>query len=178
MTPEELFLKHQNLVYKVYSDCIKESKFVKFYKEDLIQEGMIALWKASVRYNSEKSKFSTFAYISIRNRMWCFLRNVNKTKDTVPFSSLIPSDSEDNGSINVVIIPDPSNPYLIIELGEIINNAVNSVGRNCGTIIKMSLEGYSQEEIASHINTSQANVSRVLKLFRKNFKENYLNKEK
>lgn len=70
------FEKNTPLVYYIYNTHYKK---MPQFKEDLIQCGMLGLWKACQSFDENgKSRFSTFASICIRNEMRIFLRREMK----------------------------------------------------------------------------------------------------
>lgn len=65
MTPNQLFQDNQNLVKFCYNKYIKHRSISD--TEDIMQQGMLALWKAALQYDESKGiAFSTYAthYIS------------------------------------------------------------------------------------------------------------------
>lgn len=72
MSPEELFNENQNLVYEIYN-----RKFATYTpeKEELIQEGLLALWVAATSYKPEIAKFSTYAFMKVECAMLKYIRN-------------------------------------------------------------------------------------------------------
>lgn len=70
------FEKNTPLVYYIYDKYYKNEKR---YKEDIIQCGMLGLWKACKRFSERNNcRFSTFASICIRNEMGMFMRKQRK----------------------------------------------------------------------------------------------------
>lgn len=70
------FEENMKLVYFVYNN-----KFSKHFniKDDLIQVGLIALWKATKKFDEAQNlKFSTYAVKSIVNAMVNFIQKENK----------------------------------------------------------------------------------------------------
>ena len=66
------FESNIGLVYKVYNDRFNEYRWL---EEDLIQEGMIGLWKACQVFDKNRGvPFSSYACICIRNAMGMLLR--------------------------------------------------------------------------------------------------------
>ncbi|MBO5726316.1 MAG: hypothetical protein J6S00_04575 [Clostridia bacterium] len=59
--------------------------------EDLMQEGLIALYSAVKVYKNEVSLFSTFASVCIKRGMLSFCRSQNRKKD-IPREKLIYAD--------------------------------------------------------------------------------------
>lgn len=72
------FDKNTPLVYYVFNKYYKRLNKSQ-YKEDLIQCGMLGLWKACKSFNEKYNcRFSTYAGICIKNEMGMFLRKENK----------------------------------------------------------------------------------------------------
>lgn len=79
MTPNELFNANQKLVYYCYHKYIEKQCPPGIY-DDIIQEGFLGLWQASVRFDETLGfQFSTFAVSNIVGRMKRFLREQNST---------------------------------------------------------------------------------------------------
>lgn len=79
MTPNELFNANQKLVYYCYHKYI-EKQCPPGIHDDIIQEGFLGLWQASVRFDETLGfQFSTFAVSNIVGRMKRFLREQNST---------------------------------------------------------------------------------------------------
>lgn len=79
MTPNELFNANQKLVYHCYHTYIQDKCPPSIY-DDIIQEGFLGLWQASIRFDETRGfQFSTFAVSNIVGRMKRFLREQNST---------------------------------------------------------------------------------------------------
>lgn len=79
MTPNELFNTNQKLVYHCYHTYIRNKCPPSIY-DDIIQEGFLGLWQASIRFDETRGfQFSTFAVSNIVGRMKRFLREQNST---------------------------------------------------------------------------------------------------
>lgn len=89
MTPNELFDSHIDLV----SILAKKWHIAGYDADDLAQEGLIALWKASERYDpSRGASFKTYASICINNRYRDLARKSAKTVTTVSLDSVVKYD--------------------------------------------------------------------------------------
>lgn len=62
----QMFCDHKWLVGKVLSQHFRALDYM---REDLMQEGYLALWKAARRYTDEKGTFVNYAYMAIRREM-------------------------------------------------------------------------------------------------------------
>lgn len=79
MTPNELFNANQKLVYHCFHTYIRNQCPPSIYN-DIIQEGFLGLWQASIRFDETRGfQFSTFAVSNIVGRMKRFLREQNST---------------------------------------------------------------------------------------------------
>lgn len=76
MTAEELYLANEKLVYHVIKRYFTE----KLHDEDIEQVGRLGLWKACQTYDSDESRFSTYACNCIRNTISMELRKSSATK--------------------------------------------------------------------------------------------------
>lgn len=73
MAPEELFNDNQKLVGFVYRKYVHDYNSPN--KDDIMQEGMLALWQAAQRFDESKGiKFSTFAVSYILGNMKSYMR--------------------------------------------------------------------------------------------------------
>lgn len=74
MTPKELFDKNQKLVGFAFKKYIGNYSLSDY--EDVIQEGMLGLWQAAVRFDESKGvKFNTFAVKYIYGSMLRYIRD-------------------------------------------------------------------------------------------------------
>lgn len=87
MNINNLIIDNMNLVYKVYNDNFKNCSFY-IPKEDLIAEGNLALCIAANKYNNKK-KFSTYAYICIKNAMINYCNKEFKHKNVLSLEDKI-----------------------------------------------------------------------------------------
>ena len=74
MTKEELFNENKGIVYYCYSRLFLDD-FIKKSKEDLVQEGFLALWKACTCYDpSLNIKISTYMFSVVKHAMCMWIR--------------------------------------------------------------------------------------------------------
>lgn len=78
----ELITENMNLVYGVYNDLFKNTSYF-IDKDDMIGEGMLALVKAGNTFQDSKGKFSTYAYVCIKNAMTNYANKEFKHKNNV-----------------------------------------------------------------------------------------------
>lgn len=132
--------------------------------EDLLQEGMVGLVQAAKVYDpSRKIKFSTLAVPCIHNSILQFLRREDKNK--ICGTSLDEKIDEANGDtcFSEIIGYEQKELEHLEELIAI-NQVVSEFSKKEREIFYLHYVcKIKQRDIAPRYNTSQANVSRILK---------------
>ena len=80
---DKLILENLSLVKKVASKIYYRLPKGDIEFDDLVNVGVIGLMKAIERYNEDKAKFSTYAYIKIRGEILDYLRSLDIVPRTV-----------------------------------------------------------------------------------------------
>lgn len=161
MTVEELFSKNQALVHFVFRRYLSSRYMANVYQEDLIQDGMTSLWKCCHSYNKDRgNKFSTYAVPIIKwNMLSTYNTLVKHDTHRVELDSL-------EGCLEDCSEGISSAKEEILTIMKMLENESARVAQ----IIKKTIEGYTQCEIAIQCKISQAQVSRELKRFRQKVK--------
>ena len=129
------------------------------YREDFIQEGRMAIWEATKKYNG-KALFSTFAHTLVRNTLYNYVNKMKLFKEknlTVPLTeALIESNEkvEEDTFIIDYIYEDPNKDILIDYF-----------------VLRLS-----QEVVAKRNGLSQQRISQIVTEFRERVKEAYFEK--
>lgn len=189
MTPKELFDANTKLVYYIFNKYFKDKTLACYY-DDLIQEGLLALWRACLSYKLDyETAFSTYAFPSIKGRMTRFYRERT-------FGVKIPRDMWDNGdfsgltvvslnnSINddkedefVDLLADKETDYVEITellLEEFLSTIKDKKHRDVmeeyfyGALF---FESPSQVDLANKYKLSQGTVSKIVRKYKKQFAE-------
>lgn len=138
--------------------------------EDIVQEGMIGLYKAIIHFKNTKSaSFKTFASTCIKNQVQSAVRVASSEKNKV-LSSAIPiidqlnSDEEDEKEI---IFPSdlPSPDEKLIEkesLKEIMTKIKETLSSLELKVLTLYLKGYSYNEIAKISNLNKKSIDNAL----------------
>lgn len=149
--------------------------------DDLIQEGMIGLYKAIEVYDVNKNtNFSAFASLCIHRQLQNAVKNAN-TKKNSPLNSYIPikyydgsNNSDEEKFTKLVIVDDESNfeqKFINKEMNAIVITKVKDVLTNEQfRILKMFLNGDSYIKIANALNLTTKNVDNHLQLIKKKLK--------
>lgn len=127
------------------------------YREDLLQEGRMAVWEAIKKYNG-KAQFSTFAHTLVRNTLYNY---INKMKLFKQKNLTIPLTEQMAESLEYV---DEEDFFMLDYIEEDPNSKI---------LIDYFVEGFSQLETAERNNLSQQRVSQIVSQFRTRMKEVY-----
>lgn len=102
----ELFNKYRSLINKYSRGYFLVGGDV----EDLIQEGMIGLYKAIKNYSQEKdASFATFASLCIRRQIQSAIRNASTQKNKI-LSSAVPITDEEDDDYGIFSITSADRP--------------------------------------------------------------------
>ena len=149
--------------------------------DDLIQEGMIGLYKAIGVYDGTKNhSFSAFASLCIHRQLQNAVKNANRKKNN-PLNSYVPikyydgsTSSDEDNILKLVIVDDSSDieqNYIDKELNTIVVSKVKDMlTEEQFTILKCFLNGDSYQEIADRMNMTTKNVDNILQAIKKKLK--------
>ncbi|MBR5307402.1 MAG: sigma-70 family RNA polymerase sigma factor [Clostridia bacterium] len=138
-------------------------------RDDLRQEGLIALYRAVLRYDKSMSGFSTFASVCIKRAMLTFIRDhvskVGKDGSTVTEISL-------DESFDDILADDealcPEEQYISREtVKNLRNHAMKQLSDFEKCIFLMYLEEMTSTEIAESMGRSKKSVDNALCRIRK-----------
>ena len=167
--------KYKNLVN------IKVSKYfmVGAEKEDVVQEGMIGLFKAIKSYNSEKqNSFKSFANICIERQLITTIKSSNRQKH-IPLNSYLSLNTAayDNNEDDSVELIDTFNsntiedPLETIMKQEYYNEVETAVNKNLSKFEKQVLDRYLKGEsyvkIAEKLDSPVKSIDNAIKRIRK-----------
>ncbi len=134
--------------------------------EDLIQEGMIGLYKAIKNYNPQKeASFSTFASICIKRQIQSAIRNASTQKNQI-LSSAVPILDEENDDFGIFLITSKDRPdqKLINEQTneEIFAQLKKLLSALEFEVLKYYLAGLTYEQISQKTNLSKKSIDNAL----------------
>lgn len=139
--------------------------------DDLKQEGAIGLIKAAEQFDETKGAFTTIATFKIKNAMLRFYqryvkRHYNNPKVTIISSDTNITEDENITLLDSIIIENSEKDYRV---NSIMTRTEYSEIKDINLILNMTAQGYSQEEIAKVIGTSQVQVSRRIIKFKQEY---------
>ena len=139
--------------------------------EDIVQEGMIGLYKAIRSYTSDKkASFKTFASVCIKHQIQNEVKKASSEKNMI-LSTAIPileqadfdEDSEKGEVIIMSDLPSPDDKVIAKEnakeLNQKVNEKLSSLERK---ILSLYLRGYNYTEIATLGDVNKKSIDNAL----------------
>ena len=127
--------------------------------------------KAAEQFDETKGAFTTIATFKIKNAMLRFYqryvkRHYNNPKVTIISSDKNITEDENITLLDSIIIENSEKDYRV---NSIMTRTEYSEIKDINLILNMTAQGYSQEEIAKVIGTSQVQVSRRIIKFKQEY---------
>lgn len=181
MTDEEISLKAQqgddsavNELLSKYKSLV--NKIARSYfltggdMEDIVQEGMIGLYKAVKHFNTLKNaSFKTYASTCIKHQIQTAIRNASSEKNKILSTALPIFDqtvNEDDEEIEVLFpssIPSPDDKLIAKEhIEEIKEKIYKTLSPLEIKVLSLYLKGYSYNEIAEMGSISKKSIDNAL----------------
>ena len=164
----ELFSRYKNMINKISRSFFLMGGDT----EDLIQEGMIGLYKAIKYYSTNKNaSFSTFAHMCIKRQIQTAIKHAGAKKNltlstAVPLAEVINVDEDDEIGEGLILPSQDPTPddHLIskenmIELKNSIKKTLSNMELN---ILKSYLAGKNYSEIATEYEINKKSVDNAL----------------
>ncbi len=188
MTDEKLIENIKNEDVKAL-DCLMERynevvnmKANKFFmvgaeKEDMVQEGMIGLYKAVKSFDNEKqNSFKTFANMCIERQLITAVKNSNRQKH-IPLNSSLSlnatayDDNDDMDKLDILDLKTQNDPSDIIANQEYFKNIEEQIKENLSefelAVLYEYEKGKTYASIAEKLNTKTKSVDTAIQRIRK-----------
>lgn len=169
-----------NFILDKYNNIvnIKASKFFAagIEKEDIVQEGMIGLYKATKSYNTEKqNSFKNFANLCIERQLITVIKSANRQKN-MPLNSAFSLntpiyESEDSEVTEVLDLKTMEDPLETITKKEYFNLVEKMMDESLSDFEKKVLKYYklgkSYVDIANAVDSKVKSVDTAIQRIRK-----------
>lgn len=183
MTDEELVVKAQsgdeiavNELLKKYKSLINKLSRSYFLIggdiEDIVQEGMIGLYKAIMNFKDKKNaSFKTFASTCIKNQIQSAVRVASSEKNKVlstalPIMGEMNNDDEDEEEMEIIVpssLPLPEDRVVEKEnVKEIFDAIKSSLSTLEYKVLLLYLKGFNYNEISQSMNISKKSIDNAL----------------
>ncbi len=159
---DELFERYKRIVLAVARSYFLSGGDT----EDLVQEGLVAVFKAINTYNG-KASFKSYAYLCIKSRILTVIKSSNTNKNQ-PLKNYVSLSGVEDGDLDKSKIvmgtsPNPEDKYIddetVCELKQKISTKLSGYELK---ILKLYLEGYSQKEISEKVGKKEKSVDNAL----------------
>ncbi len=198
-------LSDEELVYKAkLDDENAENELLELYKglvvkiarsyfilggemEDIVQEGMIGLYKAIKGYNNAKNTtFKTFATMCIKHQIQSAIKVANAKKNS-PLSNSVSlqsfsenSDDDDFLPANLIFQVSPDEKIINKErYKNLLEEIRKMLSEKEMKVLRLYLKGYTYKEISNILETSEKSIdnslSRIKSKLKKLIENNNLN---
>lgn len=164
----ELFSRYKDLVVKIARGYF----IVGGDLEDLVQEGMIGLYKAVKGFSNEKeASFKTFAVLCIKHQIQTAIKHANTNKNkplssAVSFQSFTEKGTSENLDflpIDLVLDSSPEEKAIDKENFKNLNERIKShLSPLEFKVLKLWLQGYSYKEISTALKVSSKSIDNSL----------------
>lgn len=145
--------------------------------EDLVQEGMIGLFKAIQNYDENRdASFRTFAELCVNNQISSAIKKANRLKhqplnESISFSKEVEGDGMDTTLGDMIQASSQHEPEELVLMREIVKVLKNSDGDMFSElewqVWNETLKGKSYQEIAEHLDRSPKSIDNALQRIKK-----------
>lgn len=156
-------------------------------REDIVQEGLIGLYKAIKNFNGEKqNSFKTFANLCIERQLITAIKSSNRQKH-MPLNSYLSlnnsayEENEDTELLEVFDTDIIEDPLDTIMKKEYYKSVENEIDKNLSDFEKQVLNRYtngeSYVEIATRLNMPVKSIDNAIQRIRKKAIKNIMNED-
>lgn len=162
-----LLIKYKSLASKIARSYFLTGGDI----EDIIQEGMIGLYKAIMHFNASKNaSFTTFASICIKNQIQSAIKVASSDKNkalssALPIAEQVDDDDED-GEVEIIIpslLPSPDDKVIskehLKEIATIIKKTLSDMEYK---VLYLYLKGYNYDEISKASGLNKKSIDNAL----------------
>ncbi len=164
---EELFNR-----YKYIASAVAHSYFLTGGdSEDLLQEGLFAVFKAISSFNS-KANFKTYVYTCVKNRIFTIIKSSNRYKN-IPLNNYLSLSGVNDDQIdkNKIIVDknfSPEESYINLEAENELKNKISQVLSDYEyKILVQYLKGYSYRELGEMFSKKEKSIDNAIQRIRK-----------
>lgn len=170
-----------NCLLERYNDVVnmKANKFfmVGAEREDMVQEGMIGLYKAVKSFDTEKqNSFKTFANMCIERQLITVVKNSNRQKhiplnSSISLNSAAYEDNDDMDKLEIVDLKAEDDPSDIIANQEYSKTIERKIKENLSeyelSVLYEYEKGHSYADIAEKLKTKVKSVDTAIQRIKK-----------
>lgn len=169
----ELFSRYKNALRKISRSYFLIGGDI----EDLVQEGMIGLFKAIKGYSSEKNvSFSAFASLCIKHQIQTAVKKASSQKNMVlstalPLTNPYDSDEDDEGNLEIIIPSKDPTPEEKMISDETVKEMKEAIKKKLShmelKVLSSYLKGQSYKVISAETGLSSKSIDNALTRIKK-----------
>lgn len=172
----EMIEENMGLIYNVIHRSFPTYK--EQYQEEMVQIGMISLFKAIKNFDESKGiKFSTLATTIIKNDLYTFVTNDIKRYQGVTDGYCVSTNEifgNDDESTLENLLGTESDYYSNIQISSI-SQFIMTKDEKIQNIVKMLIEGYTNKEIGEYYGCSKQRINQIIQKLRKEIVQEFKN---
>ncbi len=180
LAENELFSRYKDLVVKISRGYF----IVGGDLEDIVQEGMIGLYKAIKGYSGHKeTTFKTFAVLCIKHQIQTAIRRANTNKNkplsrAVSFQNFTSTETMDYLPIELILDTTPAEKVIDKENYNTLKDIIKKTLSNLEfQVLRLYLSGYSYKEISKELKIKEKSIDNSLSRIKQKLKNKLIQKE-
>ena len=168
---ETLLHLHQKMIFKIINSMDKTLGDFMIDEKDLYQEACLALFEAARLFEADRDvKFSTFAFVHIKNTLLNFVKTYRrKYRDDIYSFDL------QGQNLRFAVYDSTVDAYRETQFKEELNNFLNELNEMDRKILLLKGSNYSYKEIAERLNISTKKIDNKLRMLKKRLKKSVIN---
>lgn len=172
---ERLLVNHQNMIYKIINSMDRSLGDYIIDESDLYQEACLALFEAAQSFEPDREvKFSTYAYVHIKNNLLNFVKRYRRRyRDDIYSFDINPR------SMDFQVADSTASAFNENLFKEKFNEFLDSLSEEDRKILLLRGSDYSYKEIAEKLNTTAKRIDNKLRVLKQRLKRSkiieYLN---
>lgn len=166
-----LYEKYNNLIYKELNKVKISSYALHIEWQDLVQEAMVGFANAISSFNQEfEAKFSTYATLCIRRRLFNFLKKHSSGNNFLSNNTVSIDLVNNDISVDISTDQEPLNKLIIDELLDEVFEKISKLTEEEQKILDYATNGIKPEIIARMTGKNVKSVYNILHRVRKKLK--------
>lgn len=161
-----LLQNYHRLIYSIINSQMLQKGDYAIDEQELYQEASITLYQAVFSYQEDKNvKFSSYAYLLIRSRIYNLLRQYNNIYKEETYS--IDNERKTDKYTLYKVQEDPIAYHKEQQFRKELNEFVKNLDKQDKQILTLRADDYSYKDIAEQLNLSIKKVDYRLRVLRR-----------
>ena len=164
-----------------YKELVKKRAHLYFIvggdRDDVIQEGMIGIFKAIKSFDEERdASFRTYVETCIKGQIFNAIKGANRLKHQ-PLNESISIDEEGTDRLDQIIIQgadaDPEERLILKELLELIMGDKKGFSKMESEVLDLMIEGHDINEISKLLDKPYKSIDNTMQRIKRKLSEHY-----